>query len=154
MWLKIWRTTASDQCTINRRSDKVSLTDDGAKLVVAEVDDTDYAYFHTSRTSGLPHNNSASTILARGAKLVVLGFPLGIGANSANDINPILGSGIVAAPCLQKGVILTTDSNYEQGNSGGPVFKANNNGDLEVIGLVSAGTGNTMGFIVPIAAVK
>lgn len=144
----------SDQCTINRRSDKVSLTDKGAKLVVAEIDDTDYAYFHTGRTLGLPHNNALSTTLARGAKLVVLGFPLGIGANSANDINPILGSGIVAAPGLQKGVILTTDSNYEQGNSGGPVFKANSNGDLEVIGLVSAGAGNTMGFIVPIAAVK
>lgn len=144
----------SDQCTINRRNDKVSLTDKGAKLVVANVDDTDYAYFHASRSYGLPHNNAASTTLARGAKLVVLGFPLGIGANSENDINPILGSGIVAAPGLQKGVILTTDTNYEQGNSGGPVFKANSNGALEVIGLVSAGAGRTMGFIVPIAAVK
>lgn len=144
----------SDQCTINRRNDKASLTDKGAKMVVANVDDTDYAYFHASRSYGLPHNNAASTTLARGAKLVVLGFPLGIGANSENDINPILGSGIVAAPGLQKGVILTTDTNYEQGNSGGPVFKANSNGDLEVIGLVSAGAGRTMGFIVPIAAVK
>lgn len=145
---------SSDQCVFNRRSDKVSLIEKGGKLVVAEVDNTDYAYFHTGRTSGLSHNNAVSTTLARGAKLVVLGFPLGIGANSANDINPILGSGIVAAPGLQKGVILTTDTNYEQGNSGGPVFKANNNGDLEVIGLVSAGAGRTMGFIVPIASVK
>lgn len=145
---------SSDQCSINHRSDKVSFTDKGAKFVIAEIDDTDYAYFQTGRSFGLPHNNSQSTSLARGEKLVVLGFPLGIGANSANDISPILGSGIVAAPGLQRGVILTTDTNYEQGNSGGPVFKVNNNGDLEVIGLVSAGAGRTMGFIVPIASVK
>ncbi|MCQ2147408.1 MAG: BspA family leucine-rich repeat surface protein [Bacteroidales bacterium] len=144
----------SAQCIINRRNDKASLTDKGAKLVLAEVDNTDYAYFRTGRSSGLMHNDAASTTLARGAKLVVLGFPLGIGANSENDINPILGSGIVAAPGLQKGVILTTDTNYEQGNSGGPVFRTKANGDLEVIGLVSAGAGRTMGFIVPIAAVK
>lgn len=144
----------SDQCVINHTNDKVRLTDNGAKIIVANIDYTDYAYFQTGRTTGLRHNNTASTSLVRSTKLVVLGFPLGIGANSATDINPIYGSGIVAVNGLQNGVILTTDTNYEQGNSGGPVFKANSNGDLEVIGLVSAGAGRTMGFIVPIASVK
>jgi S1-C subfamily serine protease len=52
------------------------------------------------------------------------------------------------------GVIITTNTNYEQGNSGGPVFYKNNDGELIVIGVVSAGAGRTMGFIVPIAAVR
>lgn len=146
----------SDQCVINHKNDKVSITENGAKIVVAKMnyDDTDYAYFQSGQYSGLTYNNEASISLAMRTKLVVLGFPLGIGANSDSDINPIYGSGIVARNGLQNGVVLTTDSNYEQGNSGGPVFKANNKGDLEVIGLVSAGAGNTIGFIVPIAAVK
>ena len=147
---------SSDQCVINHRNDRVQLTEKGAKMVVARMsyDDTDYAYFHSGHTSGLGFNVSASTTLAMRTELVVLGFPLGIGANSATDISPIYGSGIVAKTGLQNGVILTTDTNYEQGNSGGPVFITNSNGDLEVIGLVSAGAGRTMGFIVPIAAVK
>lgn len=147
---------SSDQCTIDRKKDIVSVTDEGAKLVVAKMsyDDTDYAYFNSGRSTGLPFNNNASTCLSMRTELVVLGFPLGIGANSDTDINPIFGSGIVARNGLQNGVILTTDTNYEQGNSGGPVFKENSNGELEVIGLVSAGAGRSMGFIVPIAAVK
>lgn len=146
----------SDQCVINHRNDRVQLTEKGAKMVVARMsyDDTDYAYFHSGHTSGLGFNVSASTTLAMRTELVALGFPLGIGANSETDINPIYGSGIVAKSGLQNGVILTTDTNYEQGNSGGPVFITNSNGDLEVIGLVSAGAGRTMGFIVPIAAVR
>lgn len=123
-------------------------------MVIATLDNTDYAYFRSGRSEGLPFNTMLSTNLLRGTKLEVLGFPLGLGANSATDINPIYGSGIVAVNGLQNGVILTTDTNYEQGNSGGPVFKANVNGVLEVIGLVSAGAGRVTGFIVPIAAVK
>ena len=147
---------SSDQCVINHRNDKVQLTNKGAKMVVARMsyDDTDYAYFQSDRTSGLGFNVSASSSLAMRTELVVLGFPLGIGANSDTDINPIYGSGIVAKSGLQNGVILTIDTNYEQGNSGGPVFITNSNGELEVIGLVSAGAGRTIGFIVPIAAVK
>lgn len=144
----------SDQCTINRWNDKTTLVKDGKKVVIATLDNTDYAYFRSGRSEGLPFNTMLSTNLLRGTKLEVLGFPLGLGANSATDINPIYGSGIVAVNGLQNGVILTTDTNYEQGNSGGPVFKANVNGVLEVIGLVSAGAGRVTGFIVPIAAVK
>ena len=70
------------------------------------------------------------------------------------DINPIYGSGIVAARGLQNNVILTTDTNYEQGNSGGPVFYTNNDGELIVIGIVSAGAGRSTGFVVPISSIR
>lgn len=108
----------------------------------------------TSRGSGLPYNSTKSTQLERGTKLTVLGFPLGLGANAVDDINPIYGSGIVAAPGLNQNVILTTDTNYEQGNSGGPVFYTDENGRLVVIGIVSAGAGRVTGFVVPISAIR
>ncbi len=143
----------SDQFHCNRSHDRENHTEDGTKVVMASLDNTDYAYFNAGG-SGLPFNSSKSSSLERGTKLTVLGFPLGLGANSQTDINPIYGSGIVAANGLQNGVILTTDTNYEQGNSGGPVFYTNENGDLVVVGIVSAGAGRNTGFIVPISAIR
>lgn len=143
----------SDQFHCNRSHDSENHTEDGMKVVKATLDNTDYAYFNVGG-SGLPFNSSKSTSLERGTKLTVLGFPLGLGANSPTDINPIYGSGIVSVDGLQNGVILTTDTNYEQGNSGGPVFYTNENGELEVVGIVSAGAGRNTGFIVPISVIK
>lgn len=144
----------SSQCRINRNNDEEYHTEDGNRLVIASASSLDFATVNTGRSGGLPYDSQASTQLERGTKLTILGFPLGLGANSMNDINPIYGSGIVAADGLQKGVIVTTDTNFERGNSGGPVFYNAPNGQLTVIGVVSAYAGRSTGFIVPIAAIK
>lgn len=146
-------TFTSDQFHCNRSHDKENHAEDGTKVVMASLDNTDYAYFNAGG-AGLSFNISKSSSLERGTRLTVLGFPLGLGANSPTDINPIYGSGIVATNGLQNGVILTTDTNYEQGNSGGPVFYTNEKGELEVVGIVSAGAGRNTGFIVPISAIR
>lgn len=143
---------SSDQFTCNRSGDHFGTTEDGNRITLAPLDEHDFAYFRAG-SSGLPYDSERSRNLERGTKLTVLGFPLGLGANSVSDINPIYGSGIVAAPGLQHGVILTTDTNYEQGNSGGPVFYTNSSGDLVVVGIVSAGAGRATGFVVPISAI-
>lgn len=147
-------TFRSDQFTCNRSHDRENHTEDGTKVVMANLDNTDYAYFRASQSGGLKYDSSKSSNLERGTKLTVLGFPLGLGANGINDINPIYGSGIVAANGLQNGVILTTDTNYEQGNSGGPVFYTDENGDLVVVGIVSAGAGRNTGFVVPLSSLR
>ena len=108
----------------------------------------------TNMSGGLPYDANLSTNLDRGVKLTVLGFPLGLGANSPRDINPLYGSAIVASKGVHDGVILTTDTNYESGNSGGPVFCTNSNGDLITIGLVSASAGRNLGMIVPISVLR
>jgi hypothetical protein len=144
----------SSQFSCNRSGDQSVVDDDGNTLKVANIDNTDWAYFRSGKTDGLNFDNSKSTSLERGTRLTVLGFPLGLGANSANDINPILGSGIAASNGLNQGVILTTDTNYEHGNSGGPVFYTDSSGSLRVIGIVSAGAGRSTGFVVPIASVN
>ena len=51
-------------------------------------------------------------------------------------------------------MILTTDTNYEHGNSGGPVLMTNADGDLEVVGIVSGSVGNNMGLITPISVIN
>ena len=147
-------TFKSNQCRVNRSNDQEYHTEEGARLVIASASGLDFATVNTGKQGGLPYDSQASTQLERGTKLTILGFPLGLGANSATDINPVYGSGIVAADGLQKGVIVTTDTNFEQGNSGGPVFYEAANGQLTVIGVVSAYAGRSTGFIVPIAAIK
>lgn len=146
---------SSDQCRTDRSHDRTGNTDSGEIISLARIDNTDYAYFRANASGGgLPHDADKSSRLERGTKLTVLGFPLGIGYKSTSEVNPIYGSGIVAVQGLQDGVILTTDTNYEQGNSGGPVFYTDSDGKLVVIGLVSAGAGRTTGFIVPLSAIK
>ena len=146
-------TFTSEQFHCNRYGDKEKYLEDGHRMVLASLNNTDYAYYNVGG-HGLPFNTTKSSNLERGTRLTVLGFPLGLGVNSATDINPIYGSAIVSADGLQQGIILTTDSNYESGNSGGPVFYTNDDGELEVVGIVSASGGRNTGFIVPISAIR
>ena len=144
----------SKQFVCNRSHDQFGTTEDGYKLSLAACDGTDYAYMKTNLSGGLPFDSNLSKTLERGVKLTVLGFPFGLGANSPKDISPLYGSAIVASQGVHDGVILTTDTNYESGNSGGPVFCSNSNGDLITIGLVSAGAGRNLGMIVPISVIR
>lgn len=144
----------SDQFVCNRSHDESVADEDGVTVKVAKLDNSDWAYMNINKSGGLQFDSNMSSNLERGTKLTVLGFPLGIGANSRTDINPIYGSGIVACNGLSRGVILTTETTYETGNSGGPVFYTNSSGELTVIGIVSAGAGRSTGFIVPISSVR
>lgn len=143
----------SKQATINRSSDK-KLTIEGYNISIPENGALDWAYFRTSNSGGLAYNNNLSKTLPVQAKLTVLGYPLGIGANSPTDIHPIYSEAVVAREGLEKGYILTTATTFEHGNSGGPVFATATSGDLIVVGLVSGGAGRSTGMVVPISAVQ
>lgn len=145
---------SSTQFHCNRSSDRVKTAEEGYKISLATDDGSDFAYAKVNKTGGLKFSASRSNNLERGTKLTVLGFPLGLGANSPTQINPIYGSGIVSVDGLQRGLILTTDTNYEQGCSGGPAFYTDENGNMVVIGIVSAIAGRNAGFIVPISAIR
>ena len=115
---------------------------------------TDYAYAHVGHSGGLKYNKATSTSLERGTKLTVLGFPLGLGANSPSSIKPISSTATVGVECLDRGVILTSETNFEQGCSGGPALIMDENGNYTVIGIISAIAGRNTGFIVPISTVS
>ena len=146
-------TFQSTNARINRSSDNSQVID-GVRFVTASLDASDYAYFRTNETGGLPYDNALSRRLPIQAKLTVLGYPMGIGANSPTDIHPIYSEAVVAREGLQNGLILTTATTFEHGNSGGPVFATTTDGELIVVGIVSAGAGRSTGFVVPIASIQ
>lgn len=141
----------SDMFRTNRKGDKTVSDDDGI-ISLAQADGYDYAYASTPHKGILRASGSLSRSLERGTKMVILGFPLGLGAKSMKNITPIYGSAIVSADGLQQGMILTTDTNYERGNSGGPAL-VEQDGELIVVGIVSAMAGRNTGFIVPISTI-
>ncbi len=145
-------TLCSSNMFVNRSSDQYDYYE-GYKISLASSSAKDYAYTNTSKSKGLAFDARLSKNLERGDHLDVLGFPLGIGANSPSDIHPTYGSAMVALDGLDRGGIVTTDTNYEHGNSGGPVFTTNDKGSLVVVGIVSAGAGRNTGFITPISAI-
>ena len=146
-------TFTSKQVRVNRTADD-SRTIDGITLKKAPLGPTDYAIFSTNQTGGLSYHNQLSKQLEMRDKLTILGYPMGLGANSPTDIRPIYSEAAVACNGLEHGLILTTATTFEHGNSGGPVFATTTDGELIVVGLVSAGAGRSTGFVVPISAVK
>ena len=146
-------TFTSDQFICNRQTDETETDEDGDKMITAQLNHTDWAYVQTSKTSGLPFDANLSLRLERGTALTVLGFPFGLGAQPPyTTITPQLSTGMTTANGLTNNVILTANTSYEKGNSGGPVFSQDPSGNLTVIGIVSAGLGRSTGFIVPISS--
>ncbi len=144
----------SDQFSVNRSSDQVQRGEDGMKRSLGGGGNTDFAYARVGQSGGLKYNKTASTSLERGTKLTVLGFPLGLGANSPSSIKPISSTATVGVDGLDRGVILTSETNFEQGCSGGPALIMDENGNYSVIGIISAIAGRNTGFIVPISSVN
>jgi hypothetical protein len=143
----------SKQIVVDRSSDEIYYWN-GNEIRIPERDDLDWAYYRAGMSGGLPFNNTLSTKLPVQAKLTVLGYPFGIGANSPDDIHPIYSEAVVAREGLVNRCIMTTATTFEHGNSGGPVFATSTDDDLIVVGLVSSGVGRSTGFVVPINAVQ
>ena len=146
----------SEQFYCERTHDEIRRTKRGEKVCIAPTN-TDFAHMNTNGLGqGLKFDPVQSNNLNRGTNLVVLGFPQGgISIMLTGGINPILGSGTVATKGLQKGIILTRNTNYEHGDSGGPVFCTTTDGDLVVVGIVEGGVKDShIGFVVPISVIK
>ncbi|MEA3494632.1 MAG: S1C family serine protease, partial [Bacteroidota bacterium] len=111
----------------------------------------DWAFVRTKIKGGLKYNNNLSENLHTKDKLEILGYPFGLGAKEGDNISPMYSDCMVSTSGLQGNLITITDSNFDYGNSGGPVF-INQNGNYLVIGIVSAKMGNSVGFIIPISA--
>ena len=142
----------NEQMIMNDSHDQHGVDADGYKLSTAVLDNLDYAYMIFGKSGPLVPDVKLSSSLERMTELTVLGFPLGLGA-SAKGISPVYGNATVAVTGLQNGGIVTTNTNYEHGNSGGPVLAKDNSGKLVVVGIVSGGAGRNIGIIVPISSI-
>ena len=143
----------SEDFKVNRSQDQGGITEDGIRFTHGVVA-TDFAYIRTGLSGGLAFDDVKCDQLKVKTELTVLGFPLGEGVNSINDIKPIYGNATVASEGLQRGRILTTNTNTEHGNSGGPVFYNDEKGDFVVVGIVSGGRGTNLGNIIPMSRVR
>lgn len=153
-------TFTSDQFTCDRSADTYAVLRGplgglvkGARLRFAPSSGgKDWAYFQTAKKGGLKFDPAKSTTLGRGLSLTILGFPAEVGINSASG--PVYGSGITASSGLDRGDIMTTNTSFEIGGSGAPVFSTSENGELEVIGLISSMAEGQRGVVVPVAAIR
>lgn len=121
-----------------------------AKYRISPSDGSDWAYVKTSRRGVISADIALSKEMKSGTRLAVLGYPEG---QSGDNVQSILGSCMVAVDGISKEdkVIWTTERNFEHGNSGGPAFITLKDGTMKAIGIVTAGSGETLGFLVPLA---
>ena len=130
-------------------------SEDGyVKVSLATTNDNDIAYVKTSQRGGLKYDSEKSRNLKSNTNLTIIGFPYGLGVKSFDRVDPLVANARVASNGLQNGMIVTTATGSEHGNSGGPVFVSDNSGKLVVVGVVSAGFGKNMGLMVPISKIK
>lgn len=143
----------NEQVVCNRSND-ILAAHEGSYVKYTKLNDGDWACYHTNKTGGLKFDSNKSVNLERGSNLSILGFPLGIGgSNTPANVRPHLSVAMTSTSGLTEGTIMTTNTTFEHGNSGGPVF-INQNNNMVVVGIVSAGAGRSTGFIVPISVVK
>ena len=139
------------QCNVNRSQDETNTINiQGNNYVVkaAKVATTDWVLFRTS-DSGAPFDNSLSTNMNAGTHLKVFGFPYGRGGENPSAVSPIFSSAEVARKGLDvNGTIMTSNTDTQSGNSGGPVFTLKD-GIYNVVGILSGNTAGK-GRIVPI----
>jgi pSer/pThr/pTyr-binding forkhead associated (FHA) protein len=145
----------NDDFKFSRRNDQ-NIGNRWRKIMVSTKDEDDWAYMVTNRTGKLQLDKEVSNKLQRGVELTVLGYPYGIGAEDKDEIRdfkPIYTPAKTASNGLTSGIILTTNTSFESGCSGGPAFYYDKNNILKVIGIVSAGIGLHTGFLVPVSSI-
>lgn len=120
--------------------------------VMQAMSNNDYAYAKTpQRGSSIKADKNLSSLIPSGQRLHVLGFPGGIGVE-ANHVQPQYTYATTSNTGLMHGSIPVTGANYEEGNSGGPVF-CEKDGQFYVVGVVSSSIGKTGGVIIPISSI-
>jgi pSer/pThr/pTyr-binding forkhead associated (FHA) protein len=167
-----------DNGTGNVRADFIAISPDGKKIEFSSndvrvssrriskefnVDDVayemkevewknDWASIKTKYKGKLSASSSLSNNLKISNRLHILGYPYSLGVTE-KGMTPIYSSSDVSTKGLVEGMIQLTDRNFESGNSGGPAL-FEYNGKLKVVGIVSAGIGNSLGYLVPISKIQ
>lgn len=150
-------TLSSADFTMNKSSDQsVALPINDKSLVFTKPslrDGSDWATCKVTAKNGLTFDKTMATHLEAATTLYVLGYPFGMGVNNQLDFSPIYSECKVSRDNLDGGIIDISSRAFDHGNSGGPVFAKNAQGNYVVIGIVSAGR-DQQGFIVPISAIQ
>lgn len=133
-------TFKSTDCVMDHSTEKRG--DNG--WLMEQTHSADWAYVRVNQKGSIVVDTNAARNLPMGAELHVLGFPHGWGAIDTNKFSCMYGSCKTARTGLDDGKIMVSARNFEEGNSGGPVFY-NDNGRLKAVGIVSFGRGDHNG---------
>lgn len=129
---------------------KVTLDGDLSLVKASLTSGHDWAYANTGQSGSITADAPLSSNLPAGARLEVLGYPLG---NQASGGSCLYGSCQTASRGLNNGLITVSGRNFEHGNSGGPVFYYDN-GKYKAVGIVSMGFGEASGGVIPISNLR
>jgi pSer/pThr/pTyr-binding forkhead associated (FHA) protein len=113
----------------------------------------DWAWLQTNLKGKIKADPELSENMEDNAKVYALGYTFGLSQQPKDKLNPLHSTMLIAQDGLTKGVIKVSGRSFDHGNSGGPVFAVNKNGELVNIGIVSHGR-EVVGGIVPIANLK
>ena len=143
-----------DDCHRNTSGDSVvsRRTLYGAKYqdVIPSGTTYDYAWLNRENESTMAVDTTKAQSVHMGEKLYILGYPYGL---KGDQDKPLFSHAEAATSGLTDGVIVTTDTGFEHGNSGGPVM-CEVDGVLKVVGIVTAGIGNSTGIVIPITLIQ
>lgn len=137
----------------DRSQDKIIPFTEDFKIREVSIGSSDHASASVGGGGSLSYDSQLSKNLKAGDKLIILGYPLGLGKSGGSVAASYSSAEVARDGLADAGYILTTTTGFEHGNSGGPVF-AERDGKNIVIGIVSAGAGRSTGFVVPISRVK
>lgn len=130
----------------------VTSTDKDPYQVKQAMSENDYAYVKTpKRGSTIVVDKDYSNKVPSGEKLHVLGFPNAIGVES-NHVQPQYSFATTSNTGLMHGSIPASGANYEEGNSGAPVF-CEKDGKFVVVGILSSTIGKNGSVIIPMSSV-
>lgn len=119
---------------------------DGRTVGSEKMYGDDWAYTSSSKQANLSSNVTKSSSLKAGTPVYVLGFPAGIGYKDGKaEVEPIFNQMTVSRDGLNSARCIMVSEGVAHGNSGGPVFVANN-GKLEVVAIVSRKESSTQQY--------
>lgn len=126
------------------------LMGEGKSIVkVAKLGYSDWASAKLGMTGDIKIGNELSQNLKAGTKIYVLGYPIPGLMNDLSDLKTVYSESSIAQDGLVNNIINITNRGFDQGNSGGPAFVVDG-GVAKVVGIVSAQSGASAGFLVPI----
>jgi hypothetical protein len=144
-------TLRSDQFVMDHSDEKsVTFADEYTRKIASLTSGADWAYVKTGQTGSIPADASLSANLPAGARLEVLGYPMG---DKAAQGSCLYGSCQTSERGLHNGLIMISARNFEQGNSGGPVFYLDKD-TYKAVGIVSMGKGDTRGGLIPLSNLR
>ncbi|PLX13182.1 MAG: hypothetical protein C0598_04300, partial [Marinilabiliales bacterium] len=110
---------------------------------------SDWAWIQTSQRGKIKADALLSKNLEANDEIYVVGYTFGLSQQQAGSLKPLHSEMSVAQDGLTKGLIKVSGRSFDSGNSGGPAFAVNKNGELVNIGIISSGR-QVVGQIVPI----